>query len=85
MDFNLLLKNCNNSSLLAVVRLPPCKRSVCNLLKAFLLFINVDINKQFQSSDFGGELTSAQLKYCANDVVYLHKIHDELVQKLSLL
>ena len=41
-------------------------------------FIGVDINKQFQSSDFGGELTSAQLKYCANDVVYLHKIHDEL-------
>ena len=27
---------------------------------------------------FGGELTSAQLKYCANDVVYLHKIHNEL-------
>ena len=41
-------------------------------------FINIDISKQFQSSDFGGELTSAQLKYCANDVVYLHKIHDEL-------
>ena len=41
-------------------------------------FINVDISKQFQSSDFGGELTPAQLKYCANDVVYLHKIHDEL-------
>ncbi len=41
-------------------------------------FMNVDISKQFQSSDFGGELTSAQLKYCANDVIYLHKIHDEL-------
>ena len=41
-------------------------------------FINVDISKQFQSSDFGGELTPAQLKYCANDVVYLHKIHEEL-------
>ena len=41
-------------------------------------FIGVDISKQFQSSDFGGELTSAQLKYCANDVVYLHKIHSEL-------
>ena len=26
-------------------------------------FINVDISKQFQSSDFGGELTPAQLKY----------------------
>ena len=41
-------------------------------------FVNVDISKQFQSSDFGGELTSAQLKYCANDVVYLHKIHEQL-------
>ncbi|MDC3231369.1 ribonuclease D [Candidatus Pelagibacter sp.] len=41
-------------------------------------FINIDISKQFQSSDFGGELTASQLKYCANDVIYLHKIHDEL-------
>jgi ribonuclease D len=46
-------------------------------------FINVDISKQFQSSDFGGELTSAQLKYCANDVIYLHKIHDELITILK--
>jgi len=41
-------------------------------------FINIDISKQFQSSDFGGDLTPAQLKYCANDVIFLHKIHDEL-------
>ena len=41
-------------------------------------FINIDISKQFQSSDFGGELTPAQLKYCANDVIYLNRIHDEL-------
>ena len=41
-------------------------------------FINIDISKQFQSSDFGGELTTAQIKYCANDVIYLHKIHNEL-------
>ena len=41
-------------------------------------FLNIDISKQFQSSDFGGELTPSQLKYCANDVIYLHKIHDEL-------
>ncbi|MDB3932044.1 ribonuclease D [Candidatus Pelagibacter sp.] len=46
-------------------------------------FINVDISKQFQSSDFGGELSPAQLKYCANDVVYLHKIHDELIKILD--
>ena len=41
-------------------------------------FANVDISKQFQSSDFGGDLTPAQMKYCANDVIYLHKIHNEL-------
>ena len=41
-------------------------------------FENVDISKQFQSSDFGGNLTPAQMKYCANDVIYLHKIHNEL-------
>ena len=41
-------------------------------------FVNVDISKQFQSSDFGGDLTPAQMKYCANDVIYLHKIHNEL-------
>jgi ribonuclease D len=41
-------------------------------------FKNIDISKQFQSSDFGGELTSAQLKYCANDVIFLHEIHSKL-------
>ena len=46
-------------------------------------FINIDISKQFQSSDFGRELSPAQLKYCANDVIYLHKIHDELYKILE--
>ena len=41
-------------------------------------FVNIDVNKQFQNSDFGGELTPAQMKYCANDVIYLHQIHKEL-------
>ena len=41
-------------------------------------FVNVDISKQFQTSDFGGELSPGQLKYCANDVIYLHKINEEL-------
>ena len=48
-------------------------------------FINVDISKQFQSSDFGGELSPAQLKYCANDVLYLHKIHEELNNSKTIL
>ena len=51
------------------------KHSLKTLIKEFL---NIDINKQFQNTDFGGELTPAQLKYCANDVIYLHKIHEEL-------
>ena len=46
-------------------------------------FLNLDISKQFQSSDFGGDLTPAQLKYCANDVIYLHKIHAELTKILE--
>ena len=46
-------------------------------------FANVDISKQFQSSDFGGKLSPAQLKYCANDVIYLHKIHEELIKILK--
>ncbi len=45
-------------------------------------FINIDISKQFQNSDFGGELSQAQLKYCANDVIYLHQIHNELTKML---
>ena len=54
--------------------------SLKTLIKEFL---NIDISKQFQSSDFGGELTPAQLKYCANDVVHLHKIHTELEKILK--
>ena len=49
--------------------------SLKTLIKEFL---NIDISKQFQNSDFGGELSPAQLKYCANDVIYLHKIHEGL-------
>ncbi len=41
-------------------------------------FIGVDISKQLQTSDFGGDLTEKQLQYCAKDVVYLHKIYEGL-------
>ena len=51
------------------------KHGLKDLIKEF---INIDVSKQLQSSDFGGKLTPAQLKYCANDVIYLHKIHEEL-------
>ena len=51
------------------------KHGLKDLIKEF---IGVDISKQYQTSDFGGELSTAQIKYCANDVIYLHKIHEEL-------
>ena len=51
------------------------KHGLKDLIKEF---VGVDISKQYQSSDFGGELSSAQIKYCANDVIYLHKINDAL-------
>ena len=46
-------------------------------------FIGIDISKQLQTSDFGGELTDKQLKYCAQDVVYLHKIFASLKKILE--
>ena len=46
-------------------------------------FTGKEISKQFQSSDFGGELTEKQLNYCANDVVHLHKILIELKKILK--
>ena len=55
------------------------KHGLKDLIKEF---VGVDISKQYQSSDFGGELSSAQIKYCANDVIYLHKINDALNKML---
>ena len=45
-------------------------------------FVGIDISKQFQSSDFGGNLSDKQLKYCAGDVIYLHKICSTLKEIL---
>ena len=41
------------------------------------------MSKQLQSSDFGGELSERQLKYCAQDVIYLHKIYYSLKKILE--
>ncbi len=41
-------------------------------------FIGIDISKQLQTSYFGGDLSDKQLKYCAQDVLYLHQIFDGL-------
>ena len=47
-------------------------------LKDLIKNLQVTYKQSLQSSDFGGDLTEKQLKYCANDVIYLHKIFDEL-------
>jgi len=51
------------------------KHGLKDLIKEF---IGVDISKQKQNSDFGGELSDSQIKYCANDVLYLHKLNESL-------
>ena len=56
------------------------KHGLKDLIKEF---IGVDISKQYQTSDFGGDLSAAQIKYCANDVIYLHKINDALNKMLK--
>ena len=56
------------------------KHGLKDLIKEF---IGIDISKQLQTSDFGGELSDKQLKYCAQDVVYLHKIYASLKKILE--
>ena len=51
------------------------KHGLKDLVKEFL---GIEISKQFQSTDFGGVLNEKQLKYCASDVIYLHKICSRL-------
>ena len=48
-------------------------------------FCNKKMDKRLGSSDWNknlDELTDAQLQYCSNDVIYLHKIKDELEKML---
>ena len=53
-------------------------------LKYLLLeLVGVDVSKQQQTSDWGSvELTDAQKEYAASDVLYLHKLKDELEARL---
>ena len=45
--------------------------------------IGIDMSKQMQSSDWGAEkLSDKQIKYAAADVIYLHKIKEELNKML---
>jgi ribonuclease D len=46
--------------------------------------LGVDISKHQQSSDWGAAtLTKAQLEYAASDVLYLHKLREELDRRLD--
>ncbi|WP_457650590.1 ribonuclease D [Profundibacter sp.] len=52
-----------------------------NLLQELL---GVDISKYQQSSDWGAaELTKAQIDYAASDVLYLHRLREELNKRLQ--
>lgn len=53
-------------------------KDLCNEL------LGIQISKQQQCSDWGSEkLSQAQLNYAAGDVLYLHKLRDELKIKLK--
>lgn len=64
-----------------LVRTYTDRHGLKNLLQELL---DTDISKQQQSSDLGAAaLTDAQLEYAASDVLYLHKLKDELDLRLQ--
>ena len=75
------VKNVNCTKMMSkIARSYSDKHGLKDLIKEF---IGIDVSKQLQTSDFGGELTEKQLKYCAQDVVYLHKIY-ECLEKILI-
>tara|TARA_B100000524_G_C23502577_1_gene317547 strand:- start:31 stop:642 length:612 start_codon:yes stop_codon:yes gene_type:complete len=75
------IKNVNCTKIMSkIARSYSDKHGLKDLIKEF---IGVDVSKQLQTSDFGGELSDKQLKYCAQDVIYLHRIYDSLKQILE--
>ena len=75
------VKNVNCTKIMSkIARSYSDKHGLKDLIKEF---IGLDISKQLQTSDFGGELSDKQLKYCAQDVIYLHKIYASLKKILE--
>ena len=75
------IKNVNCTKIMSkIARSYSDKHGLKDLIKEF---IGIDVSKQLQTSDFGGELSEKQIKYCAQDVVYLHKIYDSLKKILE--
>lgn len=46
-------------------------------------FVEIDLNKQAQSSDWSGDLNDKQIDYAANDVLYLHRLRERLITMLN--
>ena len=73
---NVNVENINCTKIMSkIARSYSDKHGLKDLVKEF---IGIDISKQLQSSYFGGDLSDKQLKYCAQDVLYLHQIFDGL-------
>ena len=73
---NVNVENINCTKIMSkIARSYSDKHGLKDLIKEFT---GNDINKNLQSSDFGGDLTEKQLNYCAKDVIYLHKIYTGL-------
>ena len=73
---NIDVENVNCTKIMSkIARSYSDKHGLKDLIKEFT---GSDINKSLQSSDFGGDLSEKQLQYCAKDVIYLHKIYNNL-------
>ena len=77
---NIDIENVNCTKLMSkIARSYSDKHGLKDLVKEFL---GIELSKQQQSSDFGGNLNEKQLKYCATDVIYLHKVYSTLKEIL---
>ena len=77
---NVDIENVNCTKLMSkIARSYSDKHGLKDLVKEFL---GIELSKQQQSSDFGGNLNEKQLKYCATDVIYLHKVYSTLKEIL---